>query len=267
MIRHSIIVPLARGAVHFERQLRELVEAASAIDPAYEILCVDDASGEREHLVQLCARTPRLRVVELPRRSGTGACLSAGIAAAQGDTIVALEAGDRFSPRDMARLVERLSRADLVCARRRASRVKKTWLAIRHLPRRLLLSGDVHDPSCLFWAARREAVIGLPPVRHVCRHLATWVAARGFRVCEVYVDQRRVRHASTTSDGWSHASDLLAAWWQSRQWRVQSLAELAEVANSMPSTRRYIGAASLALPSNEHSASTQTSEQNWRRSA
>jgi glycosyltransferase involved in cell wall biosynthesis len=268
VIRHSVIVPLARGAAHLERQLRALVAVLSALDPAYEIICVDDASGEREHLARLCAHTPSLRTLELPYRAGTSASLSAGIAAADGETIIAIEAGDRYCAQDLPNLVERLARADLVCGRRRAGRLRKTWLATRHLPRRLLMGSDVHDPSCLFWAARREAVVGLPRARGMCRHLATWVAMRGYRVGEIYVDHRSIRHAPTTSDGWAHPGDLLAAWWLSRRWRAQSAAELAAIEERARQTQRHFGgAAAVTTQPKDSLAAPQTPERRWRRSA
>jgi glycosyltransferase involved in cell wall biosynthesis len=267
VIRNSIIVPLARGAAHFARQLPALVDSLESLDPAYEILCVDDASGERDHLDRLAEQFAKLQILTLPIRAGTGACLSAGIAAARGEHILAIEAGARYRPYDIPHLVERLARADLVCGRRRAGRLRKIWLATRHLPRRLLMGNDVHDPHCLFWAARREAVVGLPPQRGISPYLATWVAMRGYRVGEIYVDHGSIQYPPTTSDRWGHPGDLLAVWWIARRWRAQSVAELEEVEQRLRQAQRHFGGAAMILQPHDETTTSQTPERHWRRSA
>lgn len=268
VVRYSLLVPISRGAVHFERQLPALVDVLKSLDPAHEILCLDDASGEADSFTRLVESFPSVRCITLPTRSGTSACLSAGVAAAQGETLIVIEAGERYSADDIPRLVERLARADLVCGRRRSTRWQKALLATRHLPRRLLLGGDVHDPNCLFWAARREAVAGLPPAPGLWRHLATWVAMRGFRIGEAYVDHRRTSHPSTTTDRRARPGDLFGIWWQARRWRAQSSAELAaEDEHARLARRQFRGGTTTPRLTTSGAPASPEPEHRFRRSA
>ncbi|MBX3412835.1 MAG: glycosyltransferase [Pirellulales bacterium] len=264
MIRYSLLVPLSCGVEHFERQLPALCDALEALDPAHEIVCIDDATEEQAALDRLRAKFPVLRRVSLAERAGTTACLSAGIAAAQGEILIALEAGERYSASDIPRMVERLSRADLVWGRRRQTRFQKTLLATRHLPRRLLLGTDAHDPGCLFWAARHETVAGLPPLPGLVRHLATWTARRGFRVGEIYVDHQQPSHAPTTSDRRTRPGELFAIWWQARRWRAQSSAEIAAQDERV---RLHRSAHASTDPRRSSAAASSTNEPRLRRSA
>lgn len=268
MCRYSLLVPISCGAVHFERQLPSLVDVLHALDPAHEIICLDNTRGEEVAFSRIERNFPTVHRMALPARSGTSACLAAGIAAAQGETVFAMEAGERYAADDIPRFIERLARADLVCGRRRSNRLQKALLATRHLPRRLLLGGDVHDPTCLFWAARREAVTGLPPMRGVSRHLATWVSMRGYRVGEMYVDHRRASHAPTTTERGARPGELLAVWWQARHWQAQSSAELAAESERVRLVRRQFrhGAGSARGTTNS-TPSMPTQEQRLRRSA
>jgi dolichol-phosphate mannosyltransferase len=161
---------------------------------------------------------PGLRLLALDRPGGLSAALTAGIAAARGAIVVAIEAGEQYRPDQIAWLVERLSRADLMCGRRQRRRWIKVWLAVAQLPRRLLLGLDARDPDCLFWAARREAVERMTLSAGMHRFLAPLVASRGYRVGEIYVDHggnSRYREGGFLLA----AGNLLCAWWQRRNAR------------------------------------------------
>ncbi len=108
-----------------------------------------------------------------------------------------------------------LNRADLVFGRRRRSRLAKWWLALRLLPRRLLLGLDIRDPDCLFWAARREALQEVMLTRGMHRFLAAQVSQHGFRVSETHVDHRRAPwpRGQSRCPG---AINLLTLWWRQR---------------------------------------------------
>jgi hypothetical protein len=111
--------------------------------------------------------------------------------------------------------LERLTRADLVYGKRPRHGLAKLWQRVVRVPRWLLLGLEVRDPNCLYWAARREAVARLDLSGELHRHIATLVAARGFRVDEAPVhDDRR---------WWwefSRPSALFTAWRLSRCYRA-----------------------------------------------
>jgi hypothetical protein len=152
------------------------------------------------------------------------ATLSAGIAASRGERIVVIPAGTAYRLADIPQFISRLARADLVYGRRRLDRIAKNWQRVLRIPRWLMLGLEVHDPDCLFWAARREAVAGIELPRGMFRYLPWLVALRGFRVSEIRVDYHGPLH--DVSDGRPNPGDLLAAWWLSRRWNACQTREL-----------------------------------------
>jgi hypothetical protein len=148
----------------------------------------------------------------------------AGIAAARGETIVAIEAGDAYSMEQIPWLVGWLNRADFVAGRRRRTGIAKLWQRCSRIPRWLLLGLESHDPDCLFWAARREVINQLPLSPGMCRYLPALVSRRGYRVCDAYVEHRGpVRRLQ---DVRPNAADLLAAWWMCHRWREPAAREI-----------------------------------------
>lgn len=235
MPRLSAIIPHRGATDDLLRQAPRVAEGLRGLGRPFEIILVEDGPPNEDDAWRqaLQVAVPGLRLLGLDRPSGLSAALSAGIAAARGEIIVAIEAGEQYRPEQIAWLVERLSRADLVCGRRQRPRWSKTWLAVAQLPRRLLLGLEARDPDCLFWAARREAVERLTLTAGMHRFVAPLVAARGYRVSEIYVDHREV--PSSRNGGLPLAAgNLLCAWWQRRQMRpCEAREESAQLSDSV----------------------------------
>jgi glycosyltransferase involved in cell wall biosynthesis len=224
-----------------------LVELVANIDgllrrsgQSYEIVIVDDASHSDtlRAAEQLGQRFAPVRCLRLDRPSGLSAALTAGIAAARGEIVVAIEASRQYAPQQMTALIERLSRADLVCGRRQRGRLAKLALAAAQAPRRMLLGLEVRDPDCLFWAARREALVGLELPAGMHRFLGTLVTTRGFRVAEINVDHKPATGQRSFDQARPSLGNLLAAWWQRRSLRPFAAVEIgAKPLASSPTAR------------------------------
>jgi glycosyltransferase involved in cell wall biosynthesis len=214
MIYYSVIMPQRNAAAEVERRLEDLYGVLSALGKPFEILCVDDGSSaaNRGRLKALLDGHACLRLLLVDCAAGLGPALGAGIAAAQGEVIVALEAGGRYPAREITKLIRRLSRADAVFGCRRLKASRRTWRRLAQLPRRLLFRQTVRDPDCLFWAARHEAVAGIPLARGMQRYLPGLISQRGFRVGELHVDHRPDAPPATSRDAWPNPRDLFAAW-------------------------------------------------------
>jgi hypothetical protein len=129
--------------------------------------------------------------MHLPAGSRLGEALTTGIARARGEMVIVLEAGLHYEAEEIPRLLERLTRADLVCGKRPRRGLAKLWQRVARVPRWLMLGLEVRDPACLYWAGRREAIARLDLSGGLYRYVATLVAARGFRVDELPVDDAR----------------------------------------------------------------------------
>lgn len=117
-------------------------------------------------------------------------CIVAGLRAARGEVVVVIEPGGRYAPSEIPKLVARLARTDFACGRRRRTGLARWWARLARLPRWLLLGLENRDPTCLFWAARREVFFGVQLVPAMVRYLPSLVARRGFRVDNVYVEEQ-----------------------------------------------------------------------------
>ena len=74
----------------------------------FELVVVDDGTGETALFEGLARRDPRIRLVTNPINVGLAVSVNRGIAAARGDIIVRLDADDVAEPTRLGRLVEAL---------------------------------------------------------------------------------------------------------------------------------------------------------------
>lgn len=244
MTHYSILVPQRDRAEEFARQLPALRAAMDRLRLPYEIICIDDGSAPlaRQVLEHLLTEQPAMRLLMMDAPAGASVALSVGMAAAHGEIVIAIEAGQPYAAEQIPHLIARLSRLDLVYARRRLVGWPKFLHRVGRIPRAMLLGLDVRQPECLLWAARREAIAGIHLSPGMRRYLPWMVARRGFRVGDMYVDEAanastaasRTADGTTPStsrlpalpDGGRHPMDLLTAWWLCRRWRNDSCHEI-----------------------------------------
>ncbi|MHB1037958.1 MAG: glycosyltransferase family 2 protein [Pirellulales bacterium] len=236
MVHYSVLVPQRDAADTFARQLPELCGTLDCLGQPYEVIAIDEGSAGPSVSAwrELLTRYPCLRVLRMNPACGTSAALIAGIAAARGEVVVAVEAGDQYPPDQICKLVDRLARTDLVVGCRRRSRLAKIGLGFLYLPRRILLGREVRDPDCLFWAARREAIEGIQLFRGMHRFLPWLVSSRGFRVGQVHVDHRRRWRWPGLFEWLTRSGDLWATWWLRHRWRPTTVDEITAPADARP---------------------------------
>jgi dolichol-phosphate mannosyltransferase len=220
MVQFSVLMPQPGPREAVVRQMTMIVAELRPLGGGCEVLAIDDRSdpAATSWLSDLAAECSWLRTIELDRPRGMSAALAAGIRASRGEVVLATEAGEQYLPEQIAWLLKRLARADLVMGRRQRRRWGKTYLALAQFPRRVLLGLDARDPDCLFWAARREALAGLELAPGMHRFLASLVSMRGFRVSEVCVDHHP--QAGRGSEGLPSAINLFTAWRMRRRWQA-----------------------------------------------
>ena len=237
MLQFSVLIPQRDRGDEVRRQLPELAAALEPCGQPYEVVVVDDASqpSTLRLLDKLAKDFPALRLLRLDEPSGVSVALSAGIQAARGDVLVAIEPGICYPAEQIPSLIDWLCRADMVVGRRRRFGMPKLRERIGRIPRWLLLGLEAHDPDCLFWAARREVFQNVTLSAGMVRYLPALVARQGFRICETYVDYHGP--VRPLQDVRPNPGDLLAAWWSCRRWRNQQAYELAPATSAQPPLR------------------------------
>ncbi len=211
---HSVILPQANAA----RQTIEFVDALRPVlegfDHPFEFLVVDDHSDPsvRRELISELGPAADITLLQLRGGRGLDAAILAGIPHARHDTVVAVDPAGGYCAADLVRLVRRINRHDLVIGRRRLSLPRKAiWNSIRWFAHPWP-NDSLHDPDCLFWAARRECLLGLQLPPGSARSLPSVVARSGFRIGELHVDWQP-NHSRTVRRTPIHLFDVLAAWW------------------------------------------------------
>lgn len=235
----SIVAPAHNEAANVAPLVREIVAAMSELGDSYEIVVVDDGSGDGTLgvLRELMAEFPQLRVVRMratPPGKGHGqsAAFHAGFRASRGRLIATLDADLQNDPADIAPLVERLltSGADMVQGDRSASRRERDGLvrsvssSVGRLFRRWLLGDTIVDTGCSLRVMKREVALRmLLEFRGMHRFIPITARQLGYRVIEMPVNHRP-RIAGTAKYGiWNRALpgllDCLAVRWMHRRRR------------------------------------------------
>jgi hypothetical protein len=184
MVHYSVLLPEHDTVETLGRCLPQLCDTLDALLLPYEILCVDDGSPSAavNVLEHLLVRFPRLRVLRFEEPRGTSAALTAGIAAAKGELLLMMSPCDASAIALMPQLVARLSRCDLVVARRERSMLGEVSQRFRNVLRLLFATRALHASENLLWGAQRRAVAGITFTRGAFRLVEAIVAQRGSRV-------------------------------------------------------------------------------------
>jgi hypothetical protein len=233
-MRYSIIIPYCHGARESAIQREELQSVLRRLD-RHEILTNFAGCPTVEHAIV------------------------AGLRAARGEAVVVVEPGERYPLSQLPSLLRALSRADFVCGRRRRRGWTKLVERIARLPRWLLLGRGIRDPDCLFWAARREVFNGLQLLPRFVRHLPSLVARQGFRVDNVYVEQRAALRTAGATDSSVLSADpphvapagVFSVWWALRRLRAANTAAPSIGASAIQDNGAKVSSAATANAARE----------------
>jgi glycosyltransferase involved in cell wall biosynthesis len=193
----SVIVPLFNeeesvGALH-----EEITRAARALGRPYEVLYVDDGSGDAtaERLRDIALADPHVKVLRFRRNYGQTAALQAGFDQAEGEVIITLDGDLQNDPGDFGLLLGfmdqgydvvsgwRRDRKDKMISRRLPS-MAANWLIGR------LTGMRIHDNGCTLKAYRREVVKKASLYAEMHRFLAPMMMLSGCTYREVVVNHR-----------------------------------------------------------------------------
>ena len=114
----SVVVPMFNEQEIIPRTIREIVKELTPLAIAWELVLVDDGSGD--DTLAICRRAqnedPRIRVVTYPHNRGRGYALRTGFQVARGGTVVTIDADLSYSPEHISLIWRELGKgeADIV---------------------------------------------------------------------------------------------------------------------------------------------------------
>lgn len=231
---YSVVVPVYNEA---DNVLPLLAEITAALEPegvAYEVIYVDDGSGDEtpERLKEARAKFSHLRVLRLRENCGQSTAIWAGVRSARAKWIVTLDGDGQNDPADIPRLIA-AARQDAGSAgpplvagirrRRRDSWLRRISSRIANAVRSRILDDRTPDTGCSLKLFEREVFLQLPFFDHMHRFLPALFRRDGRDVILVEVNHRpRQRGASSYGVGnrlWVGMADLLGVLWLQRRAR------------------------------------------------
>lgn len=192
----SIVIPLYNEEESLDALYDEVTAAAEALDREYELILVDDGSGDatRPKLRELCARDPRVKAVFFRRNYGQTAALQAGFDHARGRVVITLDGDLQNDPRDFGLLLQHIDQGyDVVCGWRKDRKDSFSRRLPSIIANRLIgaLTGTpIHDNGCTLKAYRGDIVRRARLYAEMHRFLAPMMSLSGARYKEVVVNHR-----------------------------------------------------------------------------
>ncbi|MBI3864440.1 MAG: glycosyltransferase [Planctomycetia bacterium] len=252
----SLILPAYNESAVIAHSIRDAVLALDRIGLAYEVIVVDDGSGDDTAAVARAAARefPQVRVLSLPHNAGYGAALREGFRQARFDLLSFTDADGQFDLNEIPRLLAPVKHYDLVCGYRIDRQdhwSRKVYSRGYNLIVRTLLGTRVRDCDCALKIFHREQIARLElecDDFFINAEILTKARLAGLSVTEVGVNHYpRVRGESKVSV-W-HILPVLRAlvkfWWS----RVMFCAHEPETRNSIGPRTEWIMGGLLAAAS------------------
>jgi dolichol-phosphate mannosyltransferase len=203
----SVVVPVKDEALNVGPLAREIA-AALAGEPSFEIVFVDDGSGDgtAAELGALKAEIPALRVIAHGRNIGQSRAIRTGVRAARGEIIATLDGDGQNDPADIPRLLavlrgtpesERVGLVSGIRMHRQDTANKRLASGFANRFRSAMLKDGAVDAGCGLKVFRREAYLALPYFDHMHRFLIALMLREGYDVRYVEVEHRPRRHGAS----------------------------------------------------------------------
>jgi glycosyltransferase involved in cell wall biosynthesis len=193
----SVVVPIYNEAGNVDGLHAELDAALRSSGLSYELIFVDDGSGDDSfaHLVAARARDAHVSVIKLSRNFGQTAALAAGLAQSVGADVVLIDGDRQNDPADIPRLLAKRREGFDLVAGWRVER-QDPWLS-RRLPSRLanwligVITGvRLHDYGCTLKLLRGDLARSLRLYGEMHRFIPALIDDLGGRIVELPVHHR-----------------------------------------------------------------------------
>ncbi len=189
----SAVIPVYQAEQVLPELLARLSSALAAIDPAYEIILVDDRSLDRswEVILELLPAYPRLTAIRLSRNFGQHHAITAGMDVARGHWTVIMDCDLQDQPEAIAALYAKAREGfDIVLARRVGRQdpwMKRTWSALYHAVFRACSGYSLDRSVGAFRIMHRKVVDSFCRMREAHRLFGGLVQWVGFSTSSVEV--------------------------------------------------------------------------------
>jgi glycosyltransferase involved in cell wall biosynthesis len=233
MLDLSVVIPVYNEEENLPLLWPELRGVLDGLGLSYEVIFVDDGSGDRSAEIIRGFRDAdaRARLVRLKENAGETAATDAGFKATQGRCVVVMDADLQNDPHDIPRLLHELEQWDAVSGWRVKrgdgdSLARRISSRLANRVRNWISAESVQDSGCTFRAFRRECLRDLVLYRGFHRFIPTLLRMRGHRVVEIPVNHRprrfgRSKYGVLNRVFVAFADLLVVRWMKSRLLRYE----------------------------------------------
>lgn len=167
----------------------------------YEVVAVDDGSGDNTCRELMGISDGRLKVICLKRHAGKCFALYEGIRKSSGEIIATLDSDLQNDPSDIPKMIEELENGyDCVCGwrhERKDSLSKRVCSRIGNCVNNRFLRMDLHDNNCPVKVFRRECVSRIKYFPNFHRFIPVMIKLQNFRIREMGVNHLPRIHGSS----------------------------------------------------------------------
>ena len=190
----SVIIPVYNEEKNIFPLFNRLKKELKTIKKSYEIIFVDDGSTDKTFHKIKEIKDKNLKFIYHKKNLGLSAALSTGFKNTSGKIIVSMDGDMQNDPRDIKKLLKKLSKGyDVVCGwrykRNDSLFVKNIPSKIFNLLIRFLFKLKIHDSSCTLRAYKRDSIKNLKLSEGMHRFIPLILAKKGYKIGEV-----KVRH-------------------------------------------------------------------------
>jgi len=191
----SVVIPIYNEEESLPHLYKALKGALEKLDRTWEVLLVNDGSGDRsrERMDEISRSDERFISIHLRRNFGQTAAMSAGFDHASGDVIVAMDADLQNDPRDIPRLLAKIDEGfDCVSGWRKDRQDAKLTRILPSKVANWMISTvtgvKLHDYGCSLKAYRREILGDVQLYGEMHRFIPALARWAGAHITEVVVD-------------------------------------------------------------------------------
>jgi glycosyltransferase involved in cell wall biosynthesis len=192
----SLVVPVLNEEPIVPELVARSIAALSAISPDMEMILVDDGStdGTLAAIKAERARDPRVRFISLSRNFGHQMAITAGLDAAQGNTVAIMDGDLQDPPEVIPELYARYKEGYQVVYAKRRNRLnevfwKKWAAAVFYRLLRSIVPFDIPLDTGDFRLISRKVLLRLGDMRERDRFLRGQIAWLGFKTALVHYDR------------------------------------------------------------------------------
>src|SRR5262245_48798926 len=190
----SVVIPVKDERDNLRPLHDRLRQALEPLGLAYEVVFVDDGSGDGTFAVleELAAADARVKVVRLRRNFGQTAALQAGIDWSGGAVLVTMDGDLQNDPADIPQLLAKLNEGydavlGLRARRQDALLVRKVPSLMANWLIRKVTGVAVRDMGCTLRVMRRDLAEALPLYGEMHRYVPLLLQQHGGRLAQVPV--------------------------------------------------------------------------------